>query len=83
MDGVLSGSSWNTISAMLDTDDVVRLRVTATCWHDGRLLGKLVEVLFQQLHSEPSVRHWYDDAEVYKVCTLRYPIMESFLTMGP
>ena len=28
------------------------------------------------------VEHWYNDAEGYKLCTLRYPITESFRRMG-
>ena len=43
MDEVLFGSVWNTISPMLDTDDVVRMRVAAKCWNDGRRHGKMAK----------------------------------------
>ena len=81
MDEVLFGSVWNTISTMLDTD-VDRMRVAAKCWNDGRRYGKLGKIFFQLLHSDPFVKHWYLDAEGYKLCTLRYPIMESFRRVG-
>ena len=67
---------------MLDTDDVIRVRVAAKCWKDGRRYGEIVNIFFQLLHSDPFVKHWYYDAEGYKLCTLRYPIMESFRKMG-
>ena len=41
MDDVLSGSVWNTVGPMLDTDDVIRVRVAAKCWNDDRRLGKM------------------------------------------
>ena len=33
-------------------------------------------------HSDPFVKHWFQDAEGYKLCTLRYPIVESFRRVG-
>ena len=39
-------------------------------------------MFFQMLHSDPFVKHWYYDGEGYKLCTLKYPIKESFRTMG-
>ena len=71
-----------TMSPMLDTDDVIRVRVAAECWNDGRLYGKMGNIFFQLLHRDPFVKHWYYDAEGCKLCTLRYPIMESFRKMG-
>ena len=50
MDEVLFGS------AMLDTDDVVRMRVAAECWNDGCRYGKLGKIFFQRLHSDPFVK---------------------------
>ena len=82
MDIVLSGSVWNIISPMLDTDDVIRVRFAAKCWNDGRRYGKMGKIFFQLLHGDPFVKHWYYDAENYKLCTLKYPIMESFRRMG-
>ena len=41
MDEVLFGSVWNTASSTSDTDDVIRVRVAATCWNDGGRYGKL------------------------------------------
>ena len=82
MDEVLFGSVWNTISPMLDTDDVVRMRVAAKCWNDGRRYGKKDKFFFQLLHSDPFEKHWFQDVEVYKLCTLRYPIVESFRRVG-
>ena len=67
---------------MLDTDDVIRVRVAAKCWNDGRRYGKNGYFFFHLLHSDPFVKHWYYDAEGYKLCTLKYPIMESFRRMG-
>ena len=67
MDEVLFGSVWNTISPMLDTDDVVRVRVATKCWNDGRRYGKMGDIFFQLLHSDPFVKHWYFDAEGYKI----------------
>ena len=67
---------------MLDTDDVVRMRVAAKCWNGGRRCGELGKIFFQLLHSGPFVKHWYQDAEGYKLCTLRYPIVESFRRVG-
>ena len=46
---------------MLDTDDVVRLRVAAKCWNEGRRYGKMGGIFFQLLHSDPFVKHWYPD----------------------
>ena len=66
---------------MFDTDDMIRMRVlpsvgtTVAVWEMGKLF-------FQLLHSDPFVKHWYYDAEGYKLCTLRYPIMKSFRKMG-
>ena len=82
MDEVLFGSVCNAISPMLDTDDVTRVRVAAKCWNDGRCYGNMGAIFFQLLHSDPFVKHWYYDAEGYKLCTLRYPFMESFRKMG-
>ena len=82
MDEVQSCSVLNTISPMLDTDDVVRMRVAAKCWNDGSPYGKLGKIFFQLLHSDPFVKHWYHDADGYKLCTLRYPIMESIRRVG-
>ena len=67
---------------MLDTDDVIRVRVAAKCRNDGRRYGKMGKIFFQLLHSDPFMKHWYYDAEGYKLCTLKYPIMESFRRMG-
>ena len=67
---------------MLDTDDVIRVRVAAQCWNDGRHYGNMGKIFFQLLHSDPFVKHWYLDAEGYKLCALRYPIMESFRRVG-
>ena len=78
MEDVLHGSVWSTVSTMLDTDDVVRLRVAAICWNEGRRYGKMGGIFFQLLHSEPFVKHWYYDDMGYKLCTLKYLIMESF-----
>ena len=75
MDEVLFGSVWNTVGPMLETDDVVRMRVAPKCWNDGRRYGKMGNVFFQLLHSDLLVKHWYQDAEGYKLCTLRYSIM--------
>ena len=47
MDEVLFGSVWDTISLMLDTDDVIRVRVVAKCWNDGRRYGKIGKSFFQ------------------------------------
>ena len=35
MDEVLFGSVWNTFSSTSDTDDVIRVRVAATCWNES------------------------------------------------
>ena len=59
MEEVLHGSAWSRISPMLDTDDVVRLRVAAKCWNEGRRYGKMGGSFFQLLHSDPFVKHWY------------------------
>ena len=67
---------------MLDTDDVIRMRVAAKCWNDGRRYVKMGKSFFQLLHSDPFVKHWLYDAAGYKLCTLRYPIMESFRKMA-
>ena len=67
---------------MSDTDDVIRVRVAAKCWNDRRHYGNLGKIFFQLLHSEPFVKHWYYDADGCKLCTLRYPIMESFSSLG-
>ena len=67
---------------MLGTDDVIRVRVAAKCWNDGRRYGKMDKMFFQMLHSDPFVKHWYYDAEGYKLCTLKDPLMESFRRMG-
>ena len=40
------------------------------------------KIFFQLLHSDPFVKHWYYDAEGYELCTLRYPVTESFRKMG-
>ena len=40
------------------------------------------QIFFQLLHSDPFVKHWYHDAEGYKLCRLKYPIMESFRITG-
>ena len=73
---------WNTISPMLDTDDVVRVRVAAKCWNDGRRFGKMGNIFFQLLRNDPFAKHWHHDAEGYKLCTLRHPIMEGFRRVG-
>ena len=62
MDEVLFGSVWNAISPMLDTDDVVRMRVASQYWNDGSCYGKLGSIFFQLLHSDPFAKHWYYDA---------------------
>ena len=51
---------------MLDTDDVIRVRVAAKCWNDGRRRGKMGNI-FQLLHSDPFVKYWYYDADGYNV----------------
>ena len=61
MDEVLFGSVWNTVSPMLDTDDVIRVRVAAMYWNDGSRYGKVGEIFFQLLHCDPFVKHWYYD----------------------
>ena len=71
MHEVLSGSVWNIISS-----DVIRV------WVAGRRCGKMGKTFFQLLHSDLFVRHWCYDAEGYKLCTLRFPIIESFRRMG-
>ena len=81
MDEVLFGSVWNTVGPMLDTDDVIQVRVAAKCWNDGRRCGKMSKIVSQLLHSDPFVTHWYYDVDGYKLCALRYPIMESFRRM--
>ena len=58
MDEVLFGSVWNTVSPMLDTDDVIRVWVAAKCWNDGRRCGKMGKFFFQMLHSDPFVKHF-------------------------
>ena len=78
MEEVLHGSLWSTICPLLNADDVVRLRVAATCWNEGRRNGKMGDIFFQLLHSDIYAKHWYYDDVGYKLCTLRYPIMESF-----
>ena len=40
-------------------------------------MEKTGNISLQLLHSDPSVKHWYYDADGYKLCTLRFPIMES------
>ena len=82
MEEVLHGSVWSTVSPMLDTDDVVRLRLAAKCWNEGRRYGKNCGIFFQLLHSDPFVKQWYPDDMSYKLCTLRYPIVESFRKWG-
>ena len=44
---------------MLDADDVIRVRVAAICWNDGRRHGKMGKIFFQLLHSDPFVKHKY------------------------
>ena len=78
MEEVFHRSVCSTISPMLGTDDVVRLWVAAKCWNDGRRYGKMGEIFCQLLHSDPFAQHWYNDDEGYQLCTVRYPIMESF-----
>ena len=62
---------------MLGTSDVARLRVASKCWNEG---GR--EIFLQSLHSDPFAKHWYHDDEGYQLCTLRYPIMESYHKWG-
>ena len=73
MDEVLPDSVWNTISPMSDTDDVVRVRLAAKFWNDGRRYGKMGKIFFQLLHSDSFVKHRYYD---------KFSIMESFCRMG-
>ena len=40
------------------------------------------QFFFQLLHNDPLEMHWFQDAEGYKLCTLRYPIVESFRRLG-
>ena len=54
MDEVLFSSVWNTISPMLDTDDVVRMRFAAKCWNDGRRHGKLGRIFLNCCIANPS-----------------------------
>ena len=66
---------------MLDMDDVTQVRVVPKCWNDSRRHGNMVSLL-SKLHSDPFVKHWYYDAEGYKLRTLRYPMKENFRKMG-
>ena len=43
-----------------------------------RRYGKMGDIFFQLLHSDPFAKHWYYDDEGFESCTLRYPIVESF-----
>ena len=70
------------LAPRLDTDDVVRMRVAAKCWNDGRRNGKMGSIFFQLLQSDPFVKHWYNDAEGHTLCTSRYPNMERFHRVG-
>ena len=78
MEEVFHVSVWGAISPMLGADDVERLRVAAKGWNEGRRYGKMGEIFFLLLHSDPFAKHWNYDDEGCKLCTLRYPIMESF-----
>ena len=83
MDEVLFGSVWNTIKPMSDTDDVVRMRVAAKCRDDGRRYGKNGQNCSSNCYmADPFEKHWFQDAEGYKLCTLRYSIVESFRRVG-
>ena len=82
MEGVFHGSVRGAIYPVLGSDDVVRLRVAAKCWNEGRRCGKMGEIFFQLIHSDPFAKHWYYEEEDNKLCTLRYPIMESFRKCG-
>ena len=67
---------------MLNTDDVVRVREVAKSWNVGCRWGKVGGIFFKLLHSDPFAKHWYYDDEGYKLCTLKYPIVESFRKRG-
>ena len=82
MEEVLHGSVRSTISPMLDTDDVVRLRVAAKCWNEGRRNGTIGVKFFQLSHCHPFLKHWYYHDLGYKLRTLRYPIVKSFRKWG-
>ena len=56
MHKVLHVSVWSIIGPMLDTDDVIQVRVVAKRWHDGRRYGKIGKICFQLLHSDPFVK---------------------------
>ena len=47
------------------------LEPRSSLWQNGRFF-------FQLLHSDPFVKHWNCDVAGYKLCTSRYPNMESF-----
>ena len=66
---------------MLDTDDVTRMRLLPSVG-TSRRYGTKVKIFLQLLHSDPFVKHWYHDVEGYKLCTLRYPIMQRLSQNG-
>ena len=67
---------------MLGTDDVVRLRLAAIFSNEGRRCGKMGVIFIQLPHSVPFAKHWHYDDGGHKLCTLTYPIMESFRKWG-
>ena len=79
---VFHGSIWYSISSMLTTDDLVRLRAVASRWNECDRYGPLGHVFFTLLKLEQYRELWHDRNwnRVNTSVRRRIPIMEGFRT---